>query len=419
VSDQPHEPAGAGALAGYRVLDLSTERAWLTGRLLADLGATVTKIEPPGGDPGRLRGPYADDEASPENNLTWWAYNLGKRSVTLDLGSADGRQLLLELVAQADAVLESFTPGQMATWGLGYDDLAAVNPRLVMTSISPFGQTGPYAQFAASDLIIAALGGPVWMTGDDDRPPVRTTTPQYFLHAAVEGAVHTVAALHHASRTGEGQYIDVSAQLTAIRTLMNAAAGPHTDGSVMQRSTFGEATAQSAFRLIFPASDGHVIASVAFGGGLHGCIQWLRDEDALPEDLAALSEEELAGVAQPGGPRELAERICDALDEFFATRSKEELSEQALQYRIMLVPVNNAGDLTRDPHLLYREYFRPVEHEGRGKVMYPRRWVHMSQTPLLDTPRAPHIGEHNRQVWLDELGLPREQLLLLQQAGTI
>jgi crotonobetainyl-CoA:carnitine CoA-transferase CaiB-like acyl-CoA transferase len=411
--------AAPGALDPYRILDLTTDRAWLTGRLLADLGAHVTKIEPPGGDRGRLRGPYADDDASPENNLAWWAYNQGKRSVTLELGCADGRELFLQLVAGADAVLESFTPGQLERWGLGYDELARVNPRIVLTSVTPFGQTGPFAQFAANDLIIAALGGPVWMAGDVDRPPVRTSTPQYFQHAAVEAAVHTVAALSHADQTGEGQRIDVSAQLATMRTLMNALAGPHTDGSVMQRSTFGEASAVSPFRQIFPASDGHVIGAVGFGGGLKGYIQWLRDESTVPDYLEELTEEQLDNKALGTYPPELAARICDTLDEFFAKLSKEEIAEQALRYRLMLVPVNNAGDLTRDSQLLFREYFRPVEHEGRGKVMYPRRWVHLHKTPVLDTPRAPHIGEHNNQVWLDELGLPREQLLLLQQAGTI
>lgn len=419
MPDQPDEPP-AGALAPYRVLDLTTERAWLTGRLLADLGAAVTKIEPPGGDRGRLHGLYADDEANAENNLTWWAYNQGKRSVTLDLGSADGRELFLRLAAKADAVIESFRPGQLAHWGIGYDDLAAVNPAIVLTSVTPFGQAGPYAQFAASDLIIAALGGPVWMAGDSDRPPVRTTSPQYFQHAAVEAAVHTIAALYHAAQTGEGQSIDVSAQLATIRTLMNAAAGPTTDGTMMSRQTFGEPTTLSPYRQIFRCADGHIMAAVGFGGGLPAYMEWMRDEGmTVPEYLEAIPEEERDTKSVAAYPRELAERICDTLDELFATHTKEELAEQAVKYRLMLVPVNNAKDLTRDSQLVYREYFRPVEHEGRGKISYPRTWAHLSGTPLLDTPRAPLVGEHNSEIWLEELGLPREQLLLLQQAGTI
>lgn len=415
----PTDAAPPGALAPYRVLDLTTERSWLTGRLLADLGAAVTKIEPPGGDPGRLHGSYADDAANPEGNLAWWAYNQGKRSATLDLGCADGRDLLLRLVARSDAVIESFRPGQLAEWGLGYADLAAANPAIVLTSVTPFGQTGPYAQFAASDLILAALGGPVWMAGDVDRPPVRTSVPQYFLHAAAEAAVHTVTALYHAATTGQGQQIDVSAQLATMRTLMNALAGPHTDGSVMSRQTFGEPTRASAYRQIFPCADGHVMGAVTFGPGLRGYIAWMRDEGQAPDYLTAIPDDELDSKSAAAYPPELATRICDTLDGFFATRTKAELAEQAIKYRLMVVPINNAGDLTRDPQLLARDYYRPVEHEGRGAVLYPRTWAHLGGTPLADTPRAPRIGEHNGQVWLDELGLPRDQLLLLQQAGTI
>lgn len=419
MPDQLDDEQRPGALTPYRILDLTTQRSWLTGRLLADLGAAVTKIEPPGGDRGRLRGTYADDEANAENNLAWWAYNQGKRSATLDLSCADGRELFLRLVARADAVLESFRPGQLARWGLSYDELAAVNPAIVLTSVTPFGQTGPFAQFAASDLILAAIGGPVWMAGDTDRPPVRTTIPQYFLHAAAEAAVHTVAALYHAARTGEGQQIDVSAQLATMRTLMNALAGPHTDGSVMSRQTFGQPTALSPYRQVFPCADGHIMGAVAFGPGLKGYIEWMRDEASVPPYLDSIPEEELDSKSVAAYPPELATRICDTLDEFFSTRTKEELTEQAIKYRLMVVPINNAGDLTRDSHLLYREYFRPVEHEGRGKISYPRTWAHFSGTPLHDTPRAPRVGEHNSEIWLQELGLPREQLLLLQQAGTI
>jgi crotonobetainyl-CoA:carnitine CoA-transferase CaiB-like acyl-CoA transferase len=246
----------AGALSPYRVLDLTTERSWLTGKLLADLGATVTKVEPPGGDPGRLRGPYAGDRAGAETSLAWWAYNRGKRSVTLALDTADGRDLLLRLAGQADAVLESFRPGQLEDYGLRYDVLAGASPALVLTRVTPFGQHGPYAGFAANDLILAAIGGAAWMSGDADRAPVRISTPQYFLHAAAEAAVHTTAALYHAAVTGQGQQIDVSAQLATVRTLMNAVPHPHTDGRVLQRSTFGAPNAVNPYRSVYRCADG-------------------------------------------------------------------------------------------------------------------------------------------------------------------
>jgi crotonobetainyl-CoA:carnitine CoA-transferase CaiB-like acyl-CoA transferase len=408
----------AGALSPYRVLDLTTERSWLTGKLLADLGATVTKVEPPGGDPGRLRGPYAGNRAGPENSLAWWAYNRGKRSVTLALDTADGRELFLRLAAQADAVLESFRPGQLEEYGLGHDVLAGVAPGLVLTRVSPFGQDGPYAQFAASDLILAAIGGAAWMAGDSDRAPVRISTPQYFLHAAAEAAVHTAAALYHAAVTGAGQQIDVSAQLATVRTLMNAVPYPHTDGRVLERSTFGAPSAVVPYRSVYPCADGYIVASVTFGPGLAGYLAWLRAEGIpVPGFLEVLGDP--GRDPAPDQPPEFPGRVCDLLAAFFADRGKHALAEQALAHRLMLVPINTLADVRADPQLAARGYFREVQHDGRDAVAYPSTWAHLSRTPIADTPRAPAVGADNEAVWLGEAGLDAGELRACQLAGTI
>jgi crotonobetainyl-CoA:carnitine CoA-transferase CaiB-like acyl-CoA transferase len=410
-------PAG-GALSPYRVLDLTTERSWLTGKLLADLGASVTKVEPPGGDPGRLRGPYAGNRAGAETSLAWWAYNRGKRSVTLALDTADGRDLLLRLAARADAVLESFRPGQLEDYGLGYDVLATASPALVLTRVTPFGQHGPYARFAANDLILAAIGGAAWMSGDADRAPVRITTPQYFLHAAAEAAVHTCAALYHAAVTGQGQQVDVSAQLATVRTLMNAVPYPHTDGQVLQRSTFGAPNARVPYRSVYRCADGYIVASVVFGPGLAGYLAWLRAEGAeLPGFLDGLADP--GPDPAPGQPPEFGTQVSDVLAAFFAPRGKHLLAEQALAYRLMLVPVNTLADIAADPQLADRGYFRDVEHDGRDPVPYPTTWAHLSRTPLAGTPRAPSVGADNQAVWLGEIGLGAAELREYQLAGTI
>ena len=408
----------AGALSPYRVLDLTTERSWLTGKLLADLGATVTKVEPPGGDPGRLRGPYAGHQAGAETSLAWWAYNRGKRSVTLALDTADGRALLLKLAGQADAVLESFRPGQLEDYGLGYDVLAGASPALVLTRVTPFGQQGPYARFAATDLILAALGGAAWMTGDADRAPVRISTSQYFLHAAAEAAVHTTAALYHAGVTGLGQQIDVSAQLATVRTLMNAVPHPHTDGRVLARSSFGAPNAVNPYRSVYRCADGYIVASVTFGPGLAGYLAWLRAEGpGLPDFLAGLGDP--GRDPAPDQPPDFPDRVSDVLAEFFAARGKHLLAEQALDYRLMLVPVNTLADIRSDPQLAARGYFRAVEHDGRDPVAYPSTWAHLSRTPLADTRRAPAVGADNQAVWLGEIALRPDELRAYQLAGTI
>ena len=187
------------ALGGYTVLDLTVERGWMCGRVLADLGADVVKVEPPGGDPGRRRGLFVDPAApSPDESLSWWFENRGKSSLVLDLDDAADRERLLALVESADVLVESYATGWIEARGLGTDVLLARNPHLVVTSISPFGRTGPYAHWSATDLTVAATTAEMWLTGDADRPPVRLSTPQLFLHAGVEAAVHTLAALWHA-----------------------------------------------------------------------------------------------------------------------------------------------------------------------------------------------------------------------------
>lgn len=426
AASQPETESGTdtstapGALAPYRVLDVTTDRAWFCGKLLADLGADVIKVEPPGGDPGRRRGPYADDIASVENSLEWWAFNRGKRSVTADLGSADGRRLFLRLVASADAVLESFEPGQMEAWGLGLEDLLEANRRIVLTRVTPFGQSGPFAHLKANDLVLAAIAGPAWMTGDVDRPPVRTSTPQYFQHAAAEAALHTSVALYHAGISGQGQQIDVSAQLTAARTTMNALDTPNIDGTIMQRSTFGEPVPLQPYRTIFRCADGNVMATVGFGPGLKGYLGWLRAEGVtLPAFLEELTDEDFGPTLLERQPADFPSRVSDVLGEFFATRGKQELTEQALVHRLMLVPINNVADIYEDVQLNSRGYFQPVEHEGREPVRYPSTWAHLTRTPLLQTHRAPRVGEHNVDIWTDELGVDATDMVLYQQAGVV
>ena len=166
-----------GALGPYRIVDLTTDRAWMTGRLLADLGADVVKVEPPGGDPGRRLGRHAGDSGHPDDSLTWWFQNRGKRSVVLDLDDRVGRRQLQQLVSGADVVLESFDPGWLEERGLGPEALIGQHPGLVVTSVTPFGRTGPHAGHRATDLTLAAASGMAWLTGDPDRPPLRLSVP--------------------------------------------------------------------------------------------------------------------------------------------------------------------------------------------------------------------------------------------------
>ena len=211
------------ALAGIRVLDLATPAAEIAGRVFADLGAEVIKIEPPGGCASRRTPPFdLGKEGDPEGSLYWRAFGLGKKSVVLDLERADERARFLGLVRGADVLIESFTPGTLDALGLGYEALRRENESLLHVSVTPFGQSGPDAKSPASDLTLAAAGGLLNMQGDRDRPPVPIGWPETSHHGAVQAAADAILALWERRRTGLGQQLDSSMQAAVVWTLLFA-----------------------------------------------------------------------------------------------------------------------------------------------------------------------------------------------------
>ena len=179
-------------LHGYRALDLTAAESQLCGRVLAELGVDVIKIEKPAGDSSRTKGPFYRDLIHPEKSLWWYFLNASKRGITLDLEREDGRELFKKLVAKADFVIESYPPGYMAELGLDYSVLAEINPRIIVTSMTPFGQTGPYKDFKSSELVLMALGVFMYGTGDPDRPPVKPNYPLAGITSSISGACATM-----------------------------------------------------------------------------------------------------------------------------------------------------------------------------------------------------------------------------------
>jgi crotonobetainyl-CoA:carnitine CoA-transferase CaiB-like acyl-CoA transferase len=413
--------ARTGALAPYRILDLTDERGWLAGKTLADLGAQVTKIEPPGGDPGR-RPPQIAAEDGDADGFAWRAFNRGKRSATLDLTLPAGRDLFRKLLAHADAVIESFAPGQMEDWDLGLDVLHAVNPRLVLTRITAFGQTGPYAHYASSDLILSALSGAAWLAGDEDRAPVRVTAPQYFQHASAEAALHTAAALSYAAVSGRGQQLDVSAQAAGVRTLMNGLGHAYTDGRLLRREGFGRPQELLPVRSVFPCADGYVVAFFNFGGGLGAYRAWAQDEgERLPEALAALTDEEL-GQGQAlfaARPQTWAAELSAFFEAFLAKRTGRQLLEGSIRRHVLISVINTLSDVVVDDQLAARGYFQPVQERSGQSANYPTLWAHLTATPLVSTPTAPLAGEHNETVWRAEVGLDEAEWKAAQAEGVL
>src|SRR4030042_2395688 len=189
-------------LDAYRVLDLTDERGFICGKTLADLRADVVKIEPPGGDPARSMGPFCRDVPGAEESLYWMAYNVNKRGITLNIETKDGQAIFKRLARNADFVIESFAPGRLKALGLGYEVLCQLNPRVILTSITPFGQSGPYREYGTADIVSMALGGYLYLTGEPDRPPVRIGFPQAYLPAALAAAAGAMIA--HCARPSPG-----------------------------------------------------------------------------------------------------------------------------------------------------------------------------------------------------------------------
>ncbi|MFN0149037.1 MAG: CaiB/BaiF CoA transferase family protein [Dehalococcoidia bacterium] len=386
-------------LDGYRVVDITTARGEMAGRVLTDLGAEVIKVEPPGGVGTRLLPPFINGhEGESDGSLFWAAVGLGKKSVVLDLEDAEGRERFKELVASADVLFESHAPGTMSRLGLGYDVMAELNPRLVYCSITPFGQDGPEAESPATDLTIECAGGLVGLQGDGDRPPIPIGFPQASFHGAVQAAADAVVALHERLRSGRGQYLDTSTQAAVVWTLMNATGYPPN----IHGNPPGYAEARAlpppqvlpGLRLprLMECADGHVTYTIvlpAIGPRTHDtAMKWAEREGAVPAEIAGIDWMNWIAEAA-GGTRPVADVMAslEALAAFFRTKTKRQLQEFAAATGILLCPVFTIADLLDDPHLQAREYWTRVA----GRV-HPGPFAKLSKTPLAALPPAPALG---------------------------
>ncbi len=416
-----------GALADYRVLDLADDRGVYCGKVLADLGADVIKIEPPGGDPSRNIGPFYKDTPDPEKSLHWWAYNTSKRGLTLNIETADGQDIFRKLAKTADAVVESFPPGFMDSLSLGYSSLSQINPGIVVTSISPFGQTGPYKDWKGPDLVGWALGGQAFTTGDEDRPPCRISFPQAYLHAGNHAASATLAALYNREFTGEGQHIDVSMQEAVTWTLLCTIQYWDMMKFNMFRGGAKRRMGGPVARVLFPCKDGYM--SFLIGGGqlasisMPAMVKWMAEEDKLGafedrKDWAAKDWAEKVDFWSM--TQEQLDAQEGSLIDFFADKTKAELYEQALKRRIILYPASTIKDLAENIQLKERGFYVGVEHaELDETVTYVGSPCKMTETPGKIARRAPLIGEHNTEIYEGELGFTKDELRQFKANGVI
>ncbi len=392
------------ALADLRVVDLTGTLGALSGKILADLGADVLKIEPPGGHPLRRRAPLADGVAPGEAGLGWWAYAAGARSAVLDLAKPDDRRMLLDLVRRADVVLESFAPGHLGALGLGWEALRDVNPALVLTSITPFGQTGPHAGFRAPELVLQAMGGMMHHVGDADRPPVRVGGDQAALQAGGQAALGTLVACAEARRTGRGQWLDVSAQIAMVWTLLSETAVPAMHRFTPSRDGAYIRAANSKRRLIFPCRDGFVALSASGGvlgaANMTGLTALMAEHDMAPafmreRDWKAWDAAYLMSLGERAGDE--VDAVTNAIAAFVATRTKAELYRAAIERSLLVAPVSDMADLVSDAQLRAREAFVDVPEPRIARpVRRPGAMVKLAREPIGPPRPAPLLAEASR-----------------------
>lgn len=411
------------ALKPYRILDITEYGCLIGPRMLADLGADVIKIEPPGGSQSRT-GPYYKDIPAPEKSLFWFAYCLNKRGITLDLETADGQSIFKRLVKTADAVVESFTPGYLSGLGLGYEDLARIKPDIIMTSITPFGQTGPKARYQGCDLTAWASGGVLYIVGDADRPPVWISFPQAGLFGGIDAANATIAALYYRGLTGEGQYIDLSLQECAIsptlRTTVMWALNryEHKRG----RLALVEPTTLVRFGMSLRCKDGDIViymlgSTAPFTNSMDNLITWMDDEGMAPDWLKNINwttDYDATKISQ-----EFIDRVENAVERFILTKTKNDLYEESIKRRILMAPMQTTKEIAEDPQLLYRDFWLEIEHpELQDTLTYVGPSLKLTETPIRFRRRAPLIGEHNQEIYT-ELGLSGDEITALQEGGAI
>lgn len=412
----------AGMLSPYRVLDLTHAWCLLGSKILADLGADVLQIEPPSGHPARRLGPYYHDDMHPERSLFWWSYTGNKRSITLDITTPDGQRLLKRLVKAADFLLESGPPGTMAELGLAYDDLAAVNPALIYVSITPFGQDGPYAHYKTPDLVGMALSGFMYVTGDADRAPVRVGFPHFYLHGAGAGAMGAMVAHMHRTHTGQGQFVDVSCQEATARSLANAPQSWALEHSIIKRQgAYRQTGASTYMRITWPCKDGYVNFQFSGGAGagrsVNEFVKWMA-EDGMGD--AYLESLDFTQLGYGTVTQDMLRRVVPPIERFIQSKTKEELFEGAAARRILLFPVSSPHDILHNPQLQARQYFQQVTHPDLGTpVTFLGPFVTASATPVRLRRFPPTLGQHNQEIYCDELGLQRDELMRLREAGVI
>ena len=394
-----------GPLSDLRVIEMGTLLAGpFCGQLLGDLGAEVIKVEPPEqGDPMRVWGRQKQGEPS----LWWPVVGRNKKAITLDLRQGEGQQLLKELVATSDFLIENFRPGTLEKWGLGWEQLAAVNPRLIMVRVSGFGQTGPYARRAGFGAIGEAMGGLRYVVGDPTTPPSRVGISIGDSLAATFACIGALSALNYRERSGRGQVID-SAIYEAVLSMMESLITEYDKTGYIRERT-GAILPNVAPSNVYPTSDGLVLIAA--------------NQDTVFRRLCeAMGRAGLASDArydshQSRGANQ--KELDELIGRWTVNHTTRELLEMMDRQGVPAGQIYRAPEMLEDPHFAAREAIVSVPHPEFGQIRMQNVTPRLSETPGGIRAPSPALGQHNDEIYLELLGMPRERYERLKAGKVI
>ena len=400
------EASPAGILDGIRVLELGSHVSVpFCGKLLADYGADVIKVESPGtGDVSRRSGPFVDDDPNPDKSIPFLYLNANKRGITLNVGCPSGRAILARLLQRVDVLVENYPPAEAQALALRHEELSEINPALILTSITPFGQTGPYRDFAVTDIVACAMSGLMYHSGDSDQEPLRNALDQSFYVSGANAAAATLAALFQRLTTGRGQHVDVAVAECLASHLVQAVPYYSYMGAIKGRRP----VRGSGFEELLPARDGYVVPSVQ-GSQPWQAVASLIGTEALHDDRFATG----------AGRLEHGEELKALLIEGLAKWDRKPLFQASGERRLVFGMAQDAGDLLECPHLRDRDFFVEVDHPVAGRAEYPGMGPKLSALDFEIRRHAPLLGQHNAEVYCGELGYSQDDLVNLRAAGVI
>ena len=402
-----------GFLPAYRVLDLADEKGAYCGKLLADLGAEVIKVEPPCGDKTRFRGPFFKNEVHPEKSLFFLYFNTSKGSITLDIEDPAGQEIFKKLVKKADVVVESFPVGYLASLGLDYPRLKKINPRLVMTSITPYGQKGPLSNYKAEDINIFAMSGYMQLVGEPDQAPLVLGGEQTFYPGSQYAAVGTMAALFYRDGVSrKGQHVDVSMQEAMISYWQEQTPVTMWQKTQENNTRVGAMDAMVTPCGLYPCKDGWISLCVVTPQEWDALSQWIYEVTGNAE---VLKDEYKGGLIS----RMLVRDMVNVLVmEFTDKLNGREIFLEGQKRKIVVMPVNDVPSLINDTQLNSCNFWVTLDHPVVGKLKYPKGALY-SDAIGAPTKAAPLLGEDNERIYCGELKYSQEDLAVLRTTGVI